>query len=206
LNWLDLSGAAVQDVTLEASLPNLNQLDLSDNQLTSVEGLNPANVPELSQLVLDRNPLFDLSSIAVHDQLGGLSIVEVGSGASDLSPLAEMASLESLVARGNDIADLSPVAHLPALDLASNRIADLGPLSAAAQVRGLDLSSNLIEDASPLTDVGFTTCAWVSLQDNPGEGSFSTTFDTLCGANVEVAGYCLPEACDPCPPDAEDCG
>lgn len=74
-------------------------------------------------------------------------------GVTDLSPLAELSELESLVLRCDDVADLRPLARLTKLEVLhihnGHKVTDLSPLAA---LQGLRLLS--IQGAESLTDLG----------------------------------------------------
>ncbi|WP_157906646.1 MULTISPECIES: leucine-rich repeat domain-containing protein [Sorangium] len=180
LRALILADAEVEDARLGAELPALENLQLDGNHIASIAGLDPANVPKLKNLGLDRNPLTDTSPLASHPQLVVVQISEIGSSGADLSWVTGLTGLTWIEAR-------------------SDAITDLTPLLGVQRIVRLDLSDNLIEDASPLNDVVFQSCARVSLSGNPGESSFGSVLDALCARNIEVDGHCSPAACTPCP-------
>ena len=72
---------------------------------------------------------------------------------SDLSPLAELTELQSLICWESSVSDLSPLAGLPKLnwvDLCGAKISDLSPLAGVTSLRSLKLFQNSISDLSPL--------------------------------------------------------
>ena len=75
-----------------------------------------------------------------------------GNAVSDLTPLADIKTLESLSLDDNQISDITALAGLPALAwlyLADNDISDLGPL-ASLPLTQLHAAGNAITDPSPL--------------------------------------------------------
>jgi len=74
-------------------------------------------------------------------------------GITDISPLAGMTQLSSLIISGNDISDITPLRGLTSLcvlNLSGNNIADLSPLRKLTNLTWLFLSDNNISDLSPL--------------------------------------------------------
>lgn len=188
---LSLPGNTISDAAVTAVLPELQWLDLRDNALLGVEGLEPAFVPKLRSLLLDRNPLASLASITVLEGLSFLAIEETG--VSDLTPLATQRALHAVDAADNAIVDLTPVADARMLDLSRNAIVDLQPLVGTMHVRLL-LAGNRIVDASPLTMVAFERCAEVSLDDNPLMDQ-AEVIDALCDHPVSMPELCNPDDC-----------
>ncbi|MCA9699530.1 MAG: hypothetical protein KC431_18530 [Myxococcales bacterium] len=202
LEILSVNDAQLVDAAIPTTQPTLAWLDLSRNQITDLDGLAASNLPALLGLTVDGNPLSSLEPVAAIPGLVNLSMSEVG--ISDLSALAD-SSVVYLTARANDIVDLSPVVGTGDLDLADNQIVDVTPLVGGVGARSLFLDNNEIGDLGPLLMVEFETCARVGFEGNP-DPKLETVAAQLCEKSVEVVGRCLPDACNPCPPGAEECG
>ncbi len=72
---------------------------------------------------------------------------------TDLTPLAGLASLQSLDLRGTGVTDLSPLAGLPglrSLDLRDTGVADLSQLAGLGGLQSLDFGGTGVTDLSPL--------------------------------------------------------
>ena len=71
----------------------------------------------------------------------------------DISFVAELKNLTSIILNDNEITDLSPVAELPNLEglfFNSNQVSDLGPLKGLENIHSIDMSNNPITDYSAL--------------------------------------------------------
>ena len=98
---------------------------------------------------------------------------------SDISPLAGLANLETLVLNnegeltlvGNNVSDFSPLAGLTGLkvlELANNHIRDVSSLAGLTNLQELDLRENNISDISPLVEnSGLSAGDTVNLSNNP---------------------------------------
>ncbi|MBL6922874.1 MAG: leucine-rich repeat domain-containing protein [Akkermansiaceae bacterium] len=87
---------------------------------------------------------------------------------SDLTPLAGLVELEKLHLGSNQITDLSPLANLKKLKfvpLFRNQISDLGPIANWFQAEHLALYCNPVSDLRPLH--GLANLRKVKLQGNP---------------------------------------
>ncbi len=75
---------------------------------------------------------------------------------ADLTPLAHLASLQSLDCSGCQVADLSPLASLTSLqflDCSGTRVGDLSPLTYLTSLHFLDCSDTQVADLSPLASL-----------------------------------------------------
>jgi internalin A len=67
----------------------------------------------------------------------------------DLSPIAGLKLVQSLIVKGNKVQSIEPLKELTKLqylDLSNNQIKDVAPLAQCTALRSLDLSQNAIED------------------------------------------------------------
>jgi len=119
LKKLDLRKTNISDLSVIATLENLEELNLSG-----------------CKNIKDFSPLSNLKKLKVLD----ISETEI----SDLSPIAELTNLETLNLEGcKNIKDLSPLKHLKklkALDLTAVGAVDLSPLTELENLEWLDLS------------------------------------------------------------------
>lgn len=110
----------------------------------------------LNTLVLHGGPdyLTDISPIA--DLTNLETLVLYNNRISNLTPLSSLKNLKTLRLELNRISDLSPLSHLERLEslqIDDNQIADLSPLSRLERLRTLWISNNRVSDISPLKDL-----------------------------------------------------
>ena len=117
------TGSDVKDVEFLKDYRNLRVVDLSNNILIYLDGLQ--NLKELEELNLSNNRTFDISSLA---NLKNLKILNLNDNrVHDLSPLSELNKLETLELFGNQVTDISPLLNLENLgkaNLSANKIED----------------------------------------------------------------------------------
>jgi hypothetical protein len=92
--------------------------------------------------------------------LAGLASLETlyleGTQVSDLAPLAGLASLEGLYLQGTQVSDLAPLAglaNLQWLDLQGTQVSDLAPLAGLANLQSLYLEGTQVSDLAPVRRV-----------------------------------------------------
>jgi Leucine-rich repeat (LRR) protein len=130
LTCLMAPGNELTETAFLGGLDELRSLDLSDNLLKSVNGVEACG--ELAKLSLSGNELVDVE------------------------PLAGLALLEELDLSFNAIEDVRPLSGLRSLvqlDLNGNYLTDVRPLSGLTRLTVLTLSGNEIEDLSPVRDL-----------------------------------------------------
>ncbi len=138
-----------------ADLPALRTLDADGAGISSLAGLEAAlwleslslggNAPAAGGAPLDLSPLAGLTRLR--------TLLLSGTAVRDLSPLAGLSSLEQLWLDGNDLSDISALSALGALiylHLGDNRIADVSPLAGLSKLRRLWLPNNMVADVSAL--------------------------------------------------------
>jgi len=156
LTDLDLSYNKISDLAPLAGLTALTSLDLCVND--DICDLGPlAGLTKLTSLNLQYSSIFDLRPQSGLNDIGRLR---------DISPLANLTSLNFLCLAGNMISDLSPLAKLTALkylDLSGNKINDLSPLAKLTALENLDLYGNPISDLTPLA--GLTSLTRLNIRD-----------------------------------------
>ncbi len=159
LRSLNIESNEIVDITPIAGLRSLQDLDLGDNYISDISPL--AQLGSLKSLVIWHNSITDLWPLAGLTSLTRLDIHGIRAKLSnsldlplDLSPLAQIRSLEYLRANANWISDLSPLANLTSLKelrLQGNNVNDLSPLSGLTSLTLLDLYGNdPLSDLSPL--------------------------------------------------------
>ncbi len=141
--------------------PGLTSLNVAGN-LVDGEALGVMrHLTELTHLVLDCNPVDDLSALAEHPSLRELSFASTGADcptpAPPLDPLGEALWLEwlDLSSQGyDDLAALGPLVGLRSLGLAQNPIdeADLAALGPRPLLAGLYLAGTELSELSGVAD------------------------------------------------------
>ncbi len=122
-------------------------LDLSDCNLTSVEGLQ--NCTGVTHLYIDNNSISDISPLLT---LSNLRYLDASN--NNISRLYRIPPyLKYLNLSGNNISSIDPLNHTDTivhLDMAENRISDVSPIKNYGFLRYLDIRNNYITDISPL--------------------------------------------------------
>ena len=189
LNSLSLRNNRITDISALASLGGLDELDLSDNQLTNVDDL--VALRELRTLKLDGNPIRDCRKLASLSNLNILTLTRTEVTSECLEALAEALPFcairytneerEEVLLGGNcfhadteeldlsekgirDITALGDFSELRILDLSNNEIADLRPLMNLPKLEKLNISGNSISDLRPL--IGLTSLMKLDASDN----------------------------------------
>ncbi len=152
----------------KVDLEKVTKLDLKQNELTDVKGLE--NLTQLQNLHLDWNKLTNedlkpLTGLTNLRWLGLGGIPPLG----DLTPLGGLAKLEQLQLaydRLTNISSLSRLKELKTIDLSATSLTDeqLEHLSGLTKLTALDLRQNRLTDVSALA--GLTQLAYLTLNDN----------------------------------------
>jgi internalin A len=194
-----------EPLSLLAELPNLTTLDLSDDYLDDISEL--ATLTQLRSLnlrgndITDISPLTDLVNLEVLDLYGngGFSFVTTDISPlagmtklksllldrliiDDLSPLSSLGELEQLSLGGVTITDASPLADLTtltSLNLRSTMLSDLSDLSTLTKLTTLDVSSNQLTDVTVLGNL--PDIAQLSISYNP---AITTLAPLVSSSNV----------------------
>lgn len=172
---LGASSDAPGGVTSLVGIQHFAALTTLDAQWNEIDDIAPvALLPGLERLVLDKNPVTDLTPITGHPNLTIFEAWDVGpvrddgtDGLTDLAVLATIPSLEEVYISENAIDDLTPLASLPELRVLfanANEITDISPLAGLTNLQVLRLSGNMISDGSALA--GLTNLAWLELTMN----------------------------------------
>lgn len=153
-------------------VPVLEDPDLEDDLRQQIEPHFTTNLDHVRVLRKDWRPI-SLQGIEHLTNFWGLRVGQLQN--NDLSPLANLTSLENMELFNSEIEDISPLASLVNLywlELHDNRISDIGPLRNMAKLEYLTLSNNKISDLEPLA--GLTELQWLYL-----DGNLVTNFDVL---------------------------
>lgn len=180
---LYLSGNQIEDVTALAKMEQLDYLNLANNKITNVaplsalknvtyltlagnqiEDIKPLYSLPLTDLVLTRNKVKDLSGIEQMKQLEELWIGK--NEIKDVTPLSKMTQLKQLHLPNNELKDITPLSslvNLQKLDLEANYIADLTPASNLKKLVFLSFVANEIRDVRPVVELSKT--AYINVQN-----------------------------------------
>jgi internalin A len=112
---------------------------------------NLARLSNLRVLVLNNNPIQDLSPLARLGQLQKLSCDSTQ--VSDLAPLAGLTNLQELSCDSTQVSDLAPLAgltNLQELYCNSTQVSDLAPLAGSTNLQELNCGSTQVSDLAPL--------------------------------------------------------
>ena len=171
LTGMGLTDSEVQDIRY---MVNVDNLDLSGNDITDLSFLT--ELTELRNLRLSEgnNNLTDLSPLAGLTNLKSLQLPAEGQ-VSDLSPLAGLTNLETLWFNGNwgntagYITDLSPLenlANLTNVGIKIGTVTDFTPLTGLTKLQELSLYGDISAlDLSALGDMTGLTRLYLSSMD-----------------------------------------
>ena len=153
------------------SAGELISLDCQNYSINSLEGID--SFVELTYLRLQDG---NRSSIVPITGLINLEELRLEWGQwelSDLSPLANLSSLEKLSVRGTSVEDLSPLAKLTALRelyVEYSRVSDITPLNNLRRLSHLGLNGNGQNSNQGISDLAvisrMSNLSWLSLGDN----------------------------------------
>lgn len=143
LQKLDLSKSSfpAESLSTLASLPSLQELTVTDCNLSTIAGLS--NVTTLLRLNLTDNTI------------------------RNLEPLSHLTSLQELYMKGNaltDLSHLSSLTELRKLDVSYNNLTTLEPLAACPKLEWLEAEHNSISSVSGLE--GMSLLQYLSLEYN----------------------------------------
>ncbi|AIO18333.1 Internalin-A precursor [Candidatus Izimaplasma bacterium HR1] len=129
--------------------PNLIELRLDNNDLTSIEGLRGRDI-SLTTLYLNDNNLTDITPIAEYTDI--IELYLDNNNISSINDLSGMTGLTSIDLSHNsivDISDLMSIENVEIINLSFNNIVIIPDISAAwGSLTTLDLSSNVLTDTS----------------------------------------------------------
>lgn len=130
----------------------VTSLDLRNKGISSLSGIEYAWA--LSVLLLDNNPLTDISPLA---SLKALAMLSLGStGIYDLSTLSGLTNLEMLFLNDNFLTSLAPLSAMKSLntiDVSHNlTLSDLSPLSGLHSLQSIFVQYDGITSIKPLYD------------------------------------------------------
>ena len=161
LQWLDLDGTQVSDLSTLEQLSELRQLDLRSTQISDLSPL--AALKNLRKLVLHSTKISDVSQLGRLKELESLSLAYTQ--VSDLTSLSDLPNLSQLNICGTQVNNLAPLSCLKKLSFLNSsytQISDLTPLRELTKLKRLDLKATQINDLTPLS--GLKRLNYLSLE------------------------------------------
>ncbi|KYK56217.1 conserved leucine-rich repeat protein [Drechmeria coniospora] len=223
LSRLGLKRNRLRDLTLKAEMRTLRQLDVSDNEL---ESLDLSNLPSIRCVYADRNRLCELSGFERARRLDSLSIREQhGDSPLNLGFLSHVYEVRKLFLSGNFLESFEPTVdflNLQLLDLANcglrvlpakmgqlmpnlrtlnvnfNALGDLTPLQFVPRLKKLLVAGNRLADSTGVTRLltEFPHLSQLDARDNPVTLGFYAPVQVLVPAGrAEFSDpFTLPDA------------
>lgn len=166
LEELYLDKNNISDLGPLKELTGLRELSLNDNKIKDISALE--NLTELTMLYM--NGVYTGPYDAPDDSGNAISNIEPLRNLKkltklhlqdlvyieDLSPLAELTNLESLILRGNRISNIEPLRNLTKLEvlyLYKNNVSDISALENMTEMGELNFAVNKVKDISPLKNL-----------------------------------------------------
>lgn len=149
METIDLSGKGIDDISLLSALMALKELNVSNNAITTLTGLDGMN--QLEKLDMNTNQISDISLLATIPTLKNVDLAN--NKVTDLAPLAKLKDLRQLRLNGNQIekvGDLDGNKELRKLWLSDNKIKNITPISGLPNLEEIAIKKNPItEDGCP---------------------------------------------------------
>lgn len=123
-----------------------------DKNIVSLEGIQYCK--SLKQITLLKSEISDISRLAELSELN--TVIVIDSKVTDISALTELSKLELLAIGNNQISDISALANnvnLTVLYAENNQISDISALAKLTQLIDLNVSGNQISDISVLENL-----------------------------------------------------
>jgi len=146
LRQINMSKNQIKDVSTLKNIPNVLSLNLTTNQVKTIDVWEEGSMSNLLYLHLSENLLTAMPALAfpalkkVNLSKNEITTCEAFTGHADIEELdLSNNSLESLAGVGN-------MPKLLKLTIAKNKIASLEGMAGLPEVKSLDLSGNLLED------------------------------------------------------------
>lgn len=152
--YLDLSGAALEDIDLYAvaRLHNLEYLYLESTSIANVSPL--AALSNLKYLNLGETQVSEIAPLSGASSL--TKLILRGTQVSDVTPLSTLTNLTYLTLRHTQVSDVTPLAtltNLTYLNLGDTQVSDVSPLLTLVNLTHLNLMLAPVSDISPLANL-----------------------------------------------------
>lgn len=132
VQFLDLTGSQVEDLTPIAKMTGLRYLRLGSSSITSISALS--EMRDLSRLEISDTAVSDLTPLQSCEALTELDAS--GTGVKSIEPLKNLSNLRTLRLTGSQLEDISPLKqliNLQYLNIARTPVADIRPIQHIAQ-------------------------------------------------------------------------
>ena len=148
-----LTDLGMEDISWASSLGNISILHISNNKLSSLNGLS-SNVGLVTLDATD-NALIDISALSICSKLEYCYLSN--NKIQDITPLKSAAGMNTLKVDHNQLTNLNGcenMLYLKKLDASYNALTDISGLCNTTQLTSLYLSHNQITDISPIEHNG----------------------------------------------------
>ena len=149
LKKLTLSDCGLSSIAALTNMNSLEYLDVSGNALRNLSVI--ADMQELKTLHLNNNAVTELTELQSLTQLTYLDVSF--NSVSTLDPIRSITTLNTLIATQNQISDVQSLTSLRALqelDLSYNSLTDVSAFALCTEISVLNVSNNAITDISTL--------------------------------------------------------
>ncbi len=140
------------DLSIVASLPNLQKLTLTGCGLSGIDHLS--NAPGLTWVDLSNNSIQDFSALSFMSDLVYLDLSH--NGLTSLNDASALTGLKTLKVAANSLTSVAPIAgctNLQELDISTNTIASLTGLETLTGLTVLNASHNNLTDVESLRNL-----------------------------------------------------
>ncbi|MCF6256387.1 MAG: NACHT domain-containing protein [Gammaproteobacteria bacterium] len=141
----------IRDISLITKFTDLEYVNLSG---TKVEDLSPLNsLKNLTKLSLANTPVLRLDSLSKNTDIQFLDISRTK--INDISPLSKLVNLRTLNATDSEVKDLSPLSvtiNLESLKLARTKVSSINPLSPCKNLVEIDLAKTQVNNLEGLLE------------------------------------------------------
>ncbi|GEM_PF-2859987 len=142
----------ISDISLLATLTNLEVLDFSYNSVSDISPLS--NLHQLKILDFQQNSVSDISVLAIFRQLRYLDFSS--NSVSDISKLSNLHHLQYLNFGGNSVSDISALSNLQKLQSLyfwRNKVSDISALDKLNKLEYLNFSNNSVSNIESLSNL-----------------------------------------------------
>lgn len=145
---LTYKGDTIEDISALSALPDLETLNLDENQIRDLDPLRTFS--SLRHLSLRKNKITDISPLSDLVELQSLSLQN--NYLEDISALAKLTNLVRLNIGSCQISDYELLKHFPnlaQLNISSNPARDIRPVLALSKLTHLTIEVNAWHDSAP---------------------------------------------------------
>lgn len=154
--------AVPNETNAKLNLPVIVLEEVAKKLKKAPDQVTEEDLLQITDLFFQNVDLPDISFLSYFPNLQKLLII--GTGVTDITPVAKLSHLEDLTMNLNQITDISPVeklSNLKKLSLSGNRISDLSPIADLTKLTELRLEDNQISNLSPLENLKNLQILWI---------------------------------------------